>query len=660
MRKRTRSFLAVGLTVPVLVALTLTLASASTPEAPNGIPVVGRYEIFEIPLDLTGFEYDNPFDPREIDVMGYFNEPDTEDIPGEVKAVPGFWDGEGWYVRFTPVRVGRYTYYVTAQDADDPAPVTIKEGAFVSRAAPHNKGFLRNSQDNVYYMEYDDGTPFFGVGLNRAWYPGDPQGINEGDWVPFAKEAEYGINYHRIWTTMWYNEDLDEPAWGAIENISQPGAGWYDMDAAAKLEAVLDEANEADVYIQLVLYIHTNFTYNDPNSVTIGGKPCVYPGACDYNDIAHAKNPDMSDWTLYWFPNWSANPYNAANGGPLTRRTYFFTDPEARRLAKQKFRYFIARWGGYTNIAAWEFWNELQYGFWADFWCGWNPLPVPPGYPTDAREWQRMWHQEMAQFFDDSDPYGHLLTTSDPTFSCYHWEAEPWLDNVNYHTYDQKDPKLVAAEIRNRNLGLRSFNKPIIPGEFGTSNDADWPEHAHNGMWASAMTGSATTAMDWNDGDKPHPQVEDWDELCMTAECMPDGQDHGPSILPEVKVLAGFLTDANFASSNYAPTTSSVDLPGQLALAMLDKPTPKDEYDTPKDRGMVWIQNQGSGVVSGATLTIDGFADAYYTVTWIDDYTGAVIASSRDNLATGGQLAVAVPDYEKSIAAKIYWHHDVE
>ena len=74
---------------------------------------VGLYNKFEISLRMDA-EYENPFDPDQIDVMATFTAPS-----GKEWKVPGFFNQffRGMFsVRFSPDELGNWTYVVRIKD----------------------------------------------------------------------------------------------------------------------------------------------------------------------------------------------------------------------------------------------------------------------------------------------------------------------------------------------------------------------------------------------------------------------------------------------------------------------------------------------------------------------------------------------------------------
>lgn len=296
-----------------------------TPLAEN----VGRYEKFEIVVELDA-TFDNPYDPDQIRLDAEFTGPS-----GQVMTVPGFYyqefeqeltpererlaatDNWSWRVRFTPTEVGEWTYRVIAT-APASGPKT-KDGFSFTATESDKRGFVRIDSRNPRYLAFDDGSPFFPIGENMAWY-GSSGMADYLTWLdPFAAA---GGNYIRVWLASW----------GFNFEWTETGLGNYDarQNRAFQLDTLFELVEERDVYIMLCLINHGQF------------------------------NTGVN-------PEWDSNPYNVANGGPLNEPVEFASNPEAIKFWHQKLRYIAARWGYSPNIMAWEWWNEVN----------WTPLVDP-------------------------------------------------------------------------------------------------------------------------------------------------------------------------------------------------------------------------------------------------------------------------------------------
>ncbi len=279
---------------------------------------VAQYGMIEFAVEMDA-AYNNPYDPTEIRLDGRFTSPS-----GEVVLVPGFYfedhaylrgipvsTGEtSWRVRFTPVESGDYSYRIIATTLSGSARSSA--GNFTVTASD-NPGFVRVDSRNPRYMAFDNGAPYYPIGLNIGWSTGDTI-ADYTTWLDGLSGA--GGNFMRVWMAPW---DM------AIEWIDT-GLGNYDnrQAAAYELDRVVQLAAERDVYMMLSLLNHGQFSTSTN-------------------------------------PQWDENPYNSANGGPCDEPACFADNPDAVRLWNQRLRYIVARWGYSPNIMSWEFWNEVNW-----------------------------------------------------------------------------------------------------------------------------------------------------------------------------------------------------------------------------------------------------------------------------------------------------------
>lgn len=290
-------------------------------------PRVPQYEKLEITLDLDA-TYDNPFNPAEVEIVAHFRGPGGKEV-----AVPAFYyqDFERlgpksgrylrptgtpqWKVRFAPPTPGAWTVRITARDRNGQLQSPPTRFVCTPSSQP---GYIRRSPNTPYYLQFDNGQPYFPIGLNVCW--GSLQNYQE--W--FAALGAAGGNYARIWLVRW-NMGLEWlPGKGTGTYY---GLGKYSLDNAYRLDIVLQLARQNGIYVMLCLGYHG----------------------------------ELMDTRAYFGEDcWGENPYNQANGGPCARPADFWTNEEARRFYKQRLRYILARYAWDTHILSWELWNEVH------------------------------------------------------------------------------------------------------------------------------------------------------------------------------------------------------------------------------------------------------------------------------------------------------------
>jgi len=396
---------------------------------------VVQYEPFILRISLPFFDV-NPNDFSKVSVEAVITSPTKER-----NIVPFFCIANKkrtgislWEARFTPVKKGRHEYYVQV-GSDEVKEKSPK--AFFQAEKGQEKGFLRKSKNNPYYLAFDSGEPFFGIGHNVAWvHKNSLPAFNKY----FSSLEDNGCNLTRVWLCDW-SFPIE---WGTL--------GEYDQKFSLDLDKLIKLAKKRNIYIILCL------------------------------DTYGSLMDEEGSWGE---GRWEVNPYNAKNGGPCERAEDFFTNSEAKRWYKNKLRYIISRWGYSPNILAFELWNEYN---------------AP-----------KKWVREMATFIEENNPHGQLVTTS----SGYPWgeifdESEIWglkeIDIISVHIYGSASGNGVSPNIMQKGREISAeYDKPFIISEFGidySKNDRHYDPKGegvalHNSLWASLLSKSFGSAMNW-------------------------------------------------------------------------------------------------------------------------------------------------------------------
>ena len=415
--------------------------SIGSNRSPSNQPTVGLgrgvYPRIETSFQLPDVKGD-PFDYEKVDVKLTLKQPD-----GTMVDVPCFFDGGAtWRMRFTPSVPGQYAVVSVNLNRDIAHEEKLEKKDWNVTGEPL-PGFVRIERGDHTRFVFDNGVHYFPLGHNQAWRAEKAPDTAE----LFGKMHEAGENWSRVWMTNWDGKNLD---WRADSKPGKPGE--IDLEAAKKWDAIVTGAEKNNIYFQMVLQHHGQYSSKE--------------------GYRYSGNVN---------PNWEGNPYNAKNGGFLQTPESFFINSQARALTKRKLYYILARWGYSPNIMAYELFNEAE--------------------GTDAgkgKMWDdiALWHREMALFVRQFDGYRHLLTTSSapalPVDSPI-WET---VDYVQTHTYPAD---LITALGPADMVKSKKAERPTFTGEFGPADLVD-PDgvYLHAGLWASIMRGDGGAAQYWD------------------------------------------------------------------------------------------------------------------------------------------------------------------
>lgn len=403
----------------------------------------GVYSLFEFSV-TTDAAFDNPYDSDQIRVAATFTAPDGRRIP-----VLGYWhvpyfrggppsgvavrsrDPGAFRIRFTPDQPREWRVFVTVETPD--GAQTTPEQRFVVNEERVSSGFIRLADRKRAGFEFDDGTPFYGIGINLAWWDRRPGDYDR--WLPILEEN--GVNLIRVWMAPW----------GFGIEWKDTGLGNYDarQEAAAQLDYLLDLAEEHGIKVLLVLINHGQFS----------------------------ESTDAQ---------WADNPYNVKNGGMLNHPSEFFTHPEARELFKRRLRYIVARWGHHPSILAWELWNEvnLTAGYQSDPVAAWHEE-----MGTYLRQIDPYNHLITTSYSNPQmDPKVWELPIIDFTMTHF------------YNVADMATTVLAHDRAKFEAYGKPTFSAEFGVSHPKTAADPEGV-YLHNGLWAGIFSPGASTPMSW-------------------------------------------------------------------------------------------------------------------------------------------------------------------
>ena len=541
-------------------------------------------EVFErVGIDVHGVPAcANPFDPesmsvdmevtapsgKRLRVPGYFDREFERKLEGSKEVLTAQGDG-GWRVRWLPLEPGQHTLVVTATLA---GKLTARGQAVIPVSPGKRPGLARIEPEGKRYFRLDNGTPLFLKGLCACWH-GQRGSYDYDDWLEAYQKA--GINYIRLW--MWHEAFGIE--WDRQDKLH------YRLDNAWRLDRVLAEAERRGIYVMLCF---------------------------DYHGIFEVK-PD------FWGGNnfWPRHPYNVANGGPCQTQNDFFTNAAARQLYQKRLRYMVGRWSAFSNVLAWEFFNEIDNEY--------SYLKHPDVVA---------WHREMGRHLRSIDPCAHLISSSFTGGSERpDLFALPEIDFAQYHSYNEKHPAQMTAQKTAR--FVEKYGKPFFVSEYGTDwkgwkpdTDPHW-RALHQAIWSGAFTGAAGTDMTWW-----------WESI------------HAARLYGHWSALNAFLDGTGIARPELRPARFSEIADAIVPFGMA---APEEALIWLIDRKYNWPEGAmeaNPAAMTGATLKLNDVENGSWTVEWWDTLAGKRLATS-ELTASDRTLTLETPAFQVDIAARL-------
>jgi hypothetical protein len=424
-------------------AITMLLLFLGTVPASGGVVDVvpgpekaAQYGLYKLGARLPYFN-GNPKDQDKVKLTAVFTDPE-----GKENRVPMFCLGNErakkrsmWEARFTPVKSGRYEYHVELWSRS----LEEKSGTRALEVSKGNgDGFLRNNGKNPFYLIFDSGKSFYGLGHNIGWTNNNSVSAFE---MYFKDLKENGCNLARVWTNAPWAFPLEDKVLGE-----------YNEKNCARIDELLDAAARYGIYIILVL------------------------------DTYGSLMEEIGEWDENV---WKKSPYNSENGGPCKDPMDLFTNETADKYYRDRIRYVISRWGYSPMIAAFELWNEMDTPpKWTEDLLAYikeiNPhgqlLTTSLGYP---------WGNN----FDESSIWG----LKDMDILQWHVYGERIRDVVgNLISIN----KALTQQYDNKPIFVGEFSMD------SSADDRNYDPKGegvalHNSIWASALTRSFSSPLNW-------------------------------------------------------------------------------------------------------------------------------------------------------------------
>jgi len=437
--------------VKFVLSMILTLGfitcAYSTPEFKqinHNSDAVGCYDKFEITFWLDA-EFENPYDPDDINITATFTSP-----TGKEWKINGFYTSIksqswltnwAWQVRFSANEIGKWNYIIDVRDRN--GSMQSERTTFTVVNSDY-RGAIKVAQNNR-YLEYDDGTPFYGVGL----------------WVNNTQEEEV-------------MDELKDVGVNFISQVMTPletwtsGLGKYDQEQCSKVDELLAVLEDREMQLAL------NFWFQSYLSETTWGGGNV---------------------------RWFDNPYSS-----IMECKDFYRNEEGWAYQEKLYRYMIARWGYSRSLAIWFIVDEVngtdgwvkgdstQAGVWVKKVHDYFKENDPWNHPTTGTRSggiDQWWYDAYeATDIPGREIYEAQGFAMNKTGQVDKGERHPLTDS--YRNYNEQISKL-----------WNGWEKPCVIPETGWDHTfymMQMPGYYslfHNALWVSLASGSAMSPFWW-------------------------------------------------------------------------------------------------------------------------------------------------------------------
>lgn len=360
----------------------------------------------------------------------------------------------------------------------------------------------------------------------------------------------------------------------------------------------------------------------------------------------------ITPWDNYFYRNdiFASNPYNVANGGMLTNREGFITDPTARNAEKTRLNVLHDVVSQYPNFFGWEMMNEWDN----------NTFASRDDVSNNWRAPRMSWIQDLLQHLRSIDNEHMIFVSSvieQPQNDLKDFVLQSDLfDFVAIHNYPAAvsdptasgdnpvsiRPATDAARTLRYMLGNTEDKRPVYNLEFGPIDidkqgtyydpryqQVDDEATYHNIIWASFASGGAGLPLRW-----PSRVLED----------------QGPALTATMNAYQSNMrqffqaTQMDFSQFAGMPWNrrTSVDNPNILTFSNSDG-----------EQGLLYLLVDSRKVASTAantTVSIKGLTAGNYQVELWNTYATANTAFERQTVnVSADTLAISIPSIDKDV-----------
>lgn len=672
-------------------------------------PTVARYSRIEFDIQVDE-QYTQPFDPAQVEINLRVQAPSGRELSVPAFSMQDYQRQEvtqagrsatwlyprglpGWRARFAPSEEGRFT-----------AVAEVKDRAGVRRSSPvdftctpsDSRGFLRVSRSDPRYFEFGEGQPFFPIGQNLAFI-GESQYVKPGRVEEiFAKLAENGANYLRVWTCCedWAMAiEARKSAWGRSWSWDPPLAPLPDSPDPQR-QCLLLTQDSGDLHVSPThnVALRPNTRYQLAGRVRSESASQLRVRAGRHELELPLRPGRWQPFVLafqagegeYWLGRTSLGlegggdawidglSLKEADGGPellweaaVNRPVRGFYNPIDSFLldeiveAAQRHGIYLQLCLITRDVYMKDFANAGSPQYQRAIGDAKNLLRYAVGrwgYSTHVAGWEyfnennpslpmERFYRVLGEYLREVDVYGHLRSTSawGPAPRDY---AHPELDFADMHFYlrpgeERKYADEVEAAVGNAAwLREHAPAKPALLGEFGLA-DTQWrptremrdsPEIAD---FHNALWASALS------GNSGTALFWWWDRL--------DQRNHYPHYRP----LADFVADIPWTTAQLKPSeASSTDKrvrviglqgEGRAYLWLFD---PLASFES------LVIRKATPAELDAIPIRIPEMAAGTYRVQWWDTRSGEIVREEQ-SLADATGLQIVSPAFRADLACKL-------
>lgn len=359
----------------------------------------------------------------------------------------------------------------------------------------------------------------------------------------------------------------------------------------------------------------------------------------------------ITPWDNYFYRQdiFASNPYNVANGGMLSDREGFVTDPVARNAQLMRLNMLYNIINKHHNFFGWEMMNEWDNNTFAERNDNSNSWRAP----------RMAWIQGMLSHLRTIDSERMIFVSSvieQPQNDLQDFVLQSDLfDFVAIHNYPRAvsdptesgdtvvtvRPATDAARTLRYMLGNTEDKRPVYNLEFGPIDldaqgtyydpryqQTDDETTYHNIIWASFATGEAGMPLRW-----PSRVLED----------------QGPSLTATMNAYQANMsqffkqTQIDFAQFAGDPWDRHIQV---------SHPNVIDFSNSDGAQGLLYLladTRKGASTLSGVNVTVNGLSAGDYQVEYWDTYSASPSLRKENMTVSGDTLALSLASIEKDV-----------